>query len=69
LRKLLQGPETFFLEDSAKNFQGRVDDRDAANGHNLPGWVGNVLPGLKFDGFVKSPSAALRFNLVVAAHL
>jgi hypothetical protein len=24
---------------------------------------------VKIDGFVKSPSAALRFNLVVAAHL
>jgi hypothetical protein len=24
---------------------------------------------IKLDGFVKSPSAALRFNFVVAAHL
>jgi len=24
---------------------------------------------MNFDGFVKSPSAALRFNFVVAAHL
>jgi hypothetical protein len=30
---------------------------------DTPGWLWN------FDGFVKSPSAALRFTFVVAAHL
>jgi hypothetical protein len=28
-----------------------------------------VVTSLVIDGFVKSPSAALRFNFIVAAHL
>ena len=35
----------------------------------MPGQEGGSERPTNFDGLVKSPSAALRFNFVVAAHL